>query len=313
MNIKNLYVVVVYGGISSEREVSLRSGLAVYKALKRKGLNVELFDLTGANISELIEKKPDVCYLALHGKGGEDGCIQGALELAGIPYTGPGVSASALCMDKILTKRILFSAGIPTARFLTLNRKEYKSNEEIKKFLEKEFSYPIVLKSPLQGSSIGVAIVNSGVKLLEELNTVFSFGDIILVEEYIDGVEVTLPIIGNDRIQMLPIIEIQSTNDFYDYESKYTEGMFRHIIPASIDYDTAQEVAKIGENVYRLMGCKGLSRIDFIVDKYKGPIVIEVNTLPGMTETSLVPDSARYQGISFEDLCYNIVELALEE
>lgn len=309
---KNLKVMVVCGGISTEREVSLNSGKAVYEALQRKGYNVCLFDLTKDNIGEVLLKKPDIVYLALHGKGGEDGCIQGMLELAGIPYTGPGVASSAICMDKIITKRVLDNSGLPTAKFSVRRKSECPHLSLLADELVKEIGLPMVLKSPSQGSSIGVVMVNNREEMVPGIVEVFKYGDHLLAEEFLDGAEITLPILGNDNPLALPIIEITSERDFYDFTAKYTLGLCHHIIPACIDSITERMVIDLGIKAYKVLDCVGLSRIDFIVDKVKGPMIIEVNTLPGMTDMSLFPDAARYVGISYDDLVERILQLGLQ-
>lgn len=309
---KTLNVMVICGGVSTEREVSLRSGKAVYEALKRKGYeNAVLFDLQQDNMSEIIRHRPDIAFLALHGKGGEDGCIQGLLELAGIPYTGPGVAASAVCMDKILTKRVLESAGLPTAKFKVYRKDECADIDQVCKTLVSEIGIPMVVKSPCQGSSIGVVMVKKEEDLQSAIEEVFRYGDHLLAEQFVDGVEITLPILGNTDLTVLPVIEITSERDFYDFTAKYTSGLCHHIIPACIDAATEKEVITIGKQAYRVLDCCGLSRIDFIVDKVNGPMIIEVNTLPGMTDMSLFPDAARYVGISYEELVEKILMYGL--
>lgn len=306
-------IAVVYGGISTERDISLKSGKAVYEALIDYGYsNVWLFDFKGENISELISMKPDVAFLALHGKGGEDGCIQGALELAGIPYTGPGVACSAICMNKIFTKRILSSVNIPTANYAEYWKSDFTDFEKMIDKMIYDLGLPMVLKSPCQGSSIGVYIVKNREEMRDAILSVFDLGDQLLAEEFLEGVEITLPIIGNKNITVLPDIEITSEHEFYDYQAKYTQGLCHHIIPSRIRESDRSQIQEIGEKVYKELDCKGLSRIDFIIDKNKGPMVIEVNTLPGMTSMSLVPDSARFYGISFKELVAMIINFALE-
>ena len=309
---KNIKIVVVCGGFSSEREVSLKSGYAVYNALKNSGFsNSELFDLTDNNLSELIDKKPDLVYIALHGIGGEDGCIQGALELANIPYTGPGIETSALCMNKVITKQIMVSYGIPTAKFLVFNKFKNLSAENIATQILNEIGLPVVLKSPCQGSSVGVIIVKDKNNLERAVEEIYTYGDVLLAEEFLSGVEITLPILGNQELTILPEVEITTGNEFYDYDAKYTAGKCNHIIPSSLSTEEKEQVASLGAELYRVLGCKGLSRIDFIIDKVKGPMVIEVNTSPGMTEMSLFPDSAKHAGISFEELVLRVAELGL--
>ena len=310
---KNTKVVVVYGGTSTERDVSLRSGQAVYEGLVKAGyVNTSLFDLKGDNLSELLAQKPDIAYLALHGKGGEDGCLQGALQLAGIPYTGPGVATSAICMDKVLTKQILKAFDLPTPDYLVFHRYECKNREAIADRLYEKFGLPMVLKSPCQGSSIGVVIAREKKSIIPAMEEIFTYGDQLLVEEFIEGTELTLPVIGNEEPQILPEIEITSEREFYDFTAKYTTGQCHHIIPARISEEERQKLRQIGGQVYRKLNCCGVSRIDFIINEKKGPMVIEVNTLPGMTEMSLVPDAGRAAGISFDDLVSRILTYGKE-
>ena len=302
-------VLVLMGGISTEREVSLRSGKAVADALKTKGYDVYALDIQKENIGEIQKINPDVVFLALHGKYGEDGTIQGMLEWMGYPYTGPGVGASAICIDKILTKKILVNHNITTPKFM-----EFKHfDKDIKDIIKKNFSLPVVLKAACQGSSIGVSIVNDEKALEKEIEEILKYGDSLLVEEFINGTELTVPIIGNRNYRALPIIEITSENEFYDFESKYTEGMCQHIIPARIDDETYKTVEKAALSAYDALNCKGFSRVDVIIDESNKPYVIEVNTIPGMTSMSLFPDSARSAGIEFPELLDEIVKLALEE
>ena len=313
MDRKNLRITVIYGGISSEREVSLRSGKAVFDALQRCGYRqVSLFDLTRDSLKNLLSNPMDLAVLALHGKGGEDGCVQGMLELAGIPYTGSSVEASAVCMDKIRTKQLIDYAGLPTPRFEQFHRSRGFDVPQMAEMIKERIGLPVVLKSPCEGSSIGVIIVKEEKDLSNAIFDIFSYGDALLAEEFIDGVELTLPILGNKEPTVLPIIEITSKNEFYDYEAKYTQCMCHHLIPARISEEDIKQVNEIGKTAYQTIGCEGLARIDFILDREKGPMLIEINTLPGMTEMSLFPDSARYNGISFEELVDKIVCLALE-
>lgn len=310
---KELYLVVVCGGISTEREVSLRSGRAIYEALERHGFsNLQLFELKKDNLSELIALHPDLVYLALHGKGGEDGCVQGALELSGIPYTGPGVDTSAICMNKVFAKHMLSAIGIPTPRYLALRKDECADKPALCKKLLDTFGLPVVLKSPCQGSSIGVVIARKAEELPLAIDEVFRYGNELLAEEFIDGTETTLPIIGNDELTLLPEIEITSERDFYDFTAKYTQGLCHHIIPARISDKDRKKMREIGRMTYQKLGCRGVSRIDFIIDKVRGPLVIEINTCPGMTEMSLVPDAGRAAGIPFDELVAKIAAYGFE-
>lgn len=310
---KDLRVFVVCGGTSSERDISINSGKAVYYALIDYGYsNVSIFYLEKDNLHKLIDQKPDVVYLALHGKGGEDGSIQGALELAGIKYTGPRIAASAICIDKVLTKAILKANNIPTPNFDVFFCDEICESEDKVLKITKKYGFPVVIKAPDQGSSIGVYIVKNQEELRDALNEVKRYSKKVLVEEFISGKEVTLPILGNDKICILPEIEIVSTNEFYNFESKYTKGLSQHIIPARISSEDREKLKSIGEKTYQVLGCKGISRIDFLIHPEKGPMVLEVNTAPGMTGTSLFPDSASRYGMSFSELVNKIIELALQ-
>jgi D-alanine-D-alanine ligase len=258
---------------------------------------------------ELKQIKPDVAFLALHGKKGEDGTVQGMLEILGIPYTGPGVACSAICMDKVLTKKMLSYENIPTAEFVILKKSSLDENEMIKGLIEK-IGLPMVIKASTQGSSIGTYIVRQENDILPAVQEALTYDQEVLIEKFIDGMEITASIIGNEDPIVLPLIEITSENEFYDFESKYTPGKCHHIIPARITSETEEKVKLISKKVYTNLGCRGFSRVDLIIDKIGNPFVLEVNTIPGMTEMSLVPDAARAVGLSFEDLVEKIVELA---
>ena len=313
MNQMELKIAVICGGISSEREVSLKSGKAVFEALRRAGFqNAFLFDLNRETVSQLATVSMDLAFLALHGKGGEDGCIQGLLELRGIPYTGSSVEASAICMNKIRTKEILTYAGLPTPAFTKVFASDCTDRDRVADRLIREIKLPMVLKAPCQGSSIGVIIAKDRPGVLAAIDELLQYGSTILAEEFVSGVELTLPILGNEELTVFPAVEITSENEFYDYDAKYTKGMCHHIIPARIQETELQAMNELGKQAYRALGCAGLSRIDFILDAKRGPMIIEINTLPGMTEMSLFPDAARYAGVSFERLTERIVELALE-
>ncbi len=311
MKNENLKVLVICGGISTEREVSLRSGQAVYNALLTGGFQAEILDINRENITEILRIKPDVVYIALHGKGGEDGQIQGLLEWMKIPYTGPGVTASAICIDKVLAKDILAAKGVVTPKYTVIDR--YGKNKYDIQQLAAEFGFPIVVKAACQGSSIGVEIVNSIEALEKAIVEIKKYGDNILIEQYVEGREFSVPIIGNDELTVLPVIEILSENEFYDYESKYTSGMSHHIIPARISESLSMQIIKETKKAFVATGCQGISRIDVIVDKKNIPYVIEINTSPGMTEMSLVPDAAQYMGIEFPQLLEQIVKFALNK
>ncbi len=311
MNYSDIKVLVLCGGTSTEREVSLRSGAAVYTSLVEAGFDAEILDIRPENASEILRIKPDVAYIALHGKGGEDGSIQGMLEWLGIPYTGPGIASSAVCIDKVLAKDILSSSGVRTPKYTVIRQGDNSSFDSEK--IISEFGLPVVVKAACQGSSIGVEIVNEAERLSAAVTEIKKYGNDILIEQFITGKELTVPIIGNSVTETLPVIEITSENEFYDYESKYTAGMSHHIIPARISDEAAEEVKREAEKAFLACGCRGISRVDVMLGEDNIPYVIEINTAPGMTETSLVPDAARHVGMSFPELSTRIVLLALED
>lgn len=304
-------VMVLMGGTSAEREVSLRSGAAVLSALKRKGYEVKGIDICSDSLREILEYKPDVVFLALHGKNGEDGNIQGMLEVLQIPYTGSGVTSSAICINKVLSKKLLSYENIPTADFIAINKKDFLE-EHLLAIIE-EIGIPMVVKAATQGSSIGVSIVKEKDAVLSAIRHAFEYDQEILIEKFIPGVEVTAAVIGNDDLEVLPIIEITSENEFFDYESKYTPGKCEHIIPARIEPLLKKQVEELSIKAYKSMGCRGFARIDFIIADNGQAYALELNTIPGLTEMSLVPDAGRAAGISFEDLIEKIILLALEK
>ena len=309
---QNDRILVIMGGFSEEREVSLRSGTAVLNALLKLGYEAKALDLKTCSVQDIIDYKPNLVFIGLHGKDGEDGTIQGLLEILGMHYTGSDVASSAIGMNKVLTKKLLCFEGIPTAPFTILKQNEFKPLETEVITLLREIGLPMVIKAATQGSSIGTYIVRDEQDILKSIQAAFAYGREVLIEKFIDGIEVTSSVVGNDTLEVLPLIEITSANEFFDYESKYTPGMCNHIIPVRIPDDLQKNIADLSKQVYRAIGCRGYSRVDFIIDKKGNPFVLEINTLPGMTEMSLVPDAARAAGISFEELVDKIVKLGLE-
>lgn len=305
-------ILVLMGGYSEEREVSLRSGAAVLNALKNLGYDAAALDLKGSSVQAIADYNPDLVFIALHGKDGEDGTVQGLLEIMGIPYTGSGVASSAIGINKVLTKKILMYERIPTAAFAILKKHDFISPERELQSLLENIGLPMVIKAATQGSSIGTFIVHQESDVLVAIEAAFQYDSEVLVEKFIDGIEVTSTIIGNELTRVLPLIEITSANEFYDFESKYTPGMCNHIIPARIEKHLQDKVADLSERVYKSLSCRGYARVDFIIDKTGNPFVLEINTIPGMTEMSLVPDAARAAGISFEELVERIARLGLE-
>lgn len=302
--VTNKKIGVLLGGLSSERDVSLSSGNAVLKALREKGYNAAAIDVGREVAAQLRQEKIEIAFNALHGKYGEDGAIQGLLELMGIPYTGSDVLASAIGMNKIVSKAVFKAAGLPVGAYLVVpaGRRGLLSS------VSAEIGFPVFVKPSSEGSSVGVSRVETERELTAAAELAFTYDNEILVERYIKGKEVQVGILGD---RALGAIEIVPKNRFYDYESKYKEGMSEHFYPARIPEAVYQRVLEAGLAAHRAIGCRGYSRVDFIVDDLGTPYILEVNTLPGMTATSLLPDIARGVGISFPDLVEEILRLAV--
>jgi len=298
---------VLYGGTSSEREISLASGAAVLNALRGRGIDAVGIDAGPDLPQRLKTKKIDFAYIALHGPGGEDGTVQGMLEVMGIPYAGCGVLSSALAMDKIYTKRILDAAGLPTPRWRVLEKRAV-SNPAANRGSRAGLRFPVVVKPSAQGSAIGVSVVRNAAGLAPALAAAFALDPRILIEDYIAGTEITVGILGN---KPLPVIEIVPRNEFYDFESKYTAGCSQHLIPPRLPRAVIRKAQTLAYDVFRALNCRAVARIDMIVDRARRPWILEVNTIPGMTETSLLPDAARAAGIDFTELVLKIIEYSL--
>jgi D-alanine-D-alanine ligase len=307
---KDKKIAVVMGGPSAEREVSLNTGKAVLLALQEAGYkNVVGIDLEPTRfVEQLREARVEVVFNAVHGQYGEDGILQGALELLGIPYTGAGVLSSAMAMDKGISKRMFLSASIPTPRSLLLTKADL--SRDLVSEIKSDFSIPVVIKSASQGSSIGVAIVEENENLLKAIQHAFQYSNTILVEEFIKGRELTVAIWGKDDPEALPIIEIVPYSGRYDYHSKYTKGATQYIVPAELTDEVTLCVQKVALEAFTILGCCGIARVDIMLDKNNNPYVLEVNTIPGMTATSLVPKAAAAAGILFPDLCDKLLCMA---
>ena len=288
------------GGLSREREISLKTGKAVSKALIEKGYTVTAIDVGEDLPEKLFKEKIECAFLALHGRFGEDGTIQGMLELMKIPYTGSGVLASALAMHKIMSKKFFLYESIPTPRFEVFQRKEIKKDHPKKISLP----LPVVVKPAREGSTIGVSIVQKEEELGPALKEAGEYDEEILVEEFMKGKEITVGIL--DDIP-LPIIEIVPKSGFYDYHSKYTKGETQYILPARISREKYLYAQEISFKAFQTLGCSGVARVDLMTNGDENPFVIDVNTMPGMTETSLLPKAASYAGIPFEDLVERIL------
>ena len=308
-------VAVLAGGWSDEREISLASAHACEEALKKAGFaRVELFDIADDDfVTRLKNGNFDVAFVAMHGRYGEDGCIQGLLEVLHIPYTFSHVLASAIATDKEFAKRIYRGASIPTPEGASVPAGYMPSDEELDEIVE-NYGLPLFVKPMTNGSSYGITKVTKREQLAEAVKTAGKGNDGVLIEQCIEGTEITVPVIGNDDPMGLPIIEIVTGDgaDYYDLKVKYEPSELHHVVPARLPqeaYDRAQELAK---RAHLALGCRGASRSDFIVTEDGTPYILETNTIPGMTETSLLPDSARRAGIPFPELCYRFVEWALE-
>ncbi|MDF2569472.1 MAG: ddlB [Sporomusa sp.] len=308
---KNKKIAVVMGGPSAEREVSLNTGRAILAALQEKGYNAIGIDLSPQHFVDQLKKEQiDIVFNAIHGLYGEDGLMQGALEMLGIPYTGSGVLSSAMAMDKAVTKRLFTAAGIPTPRSHLYNKQDAKRG--LADEILMEFGTPVVVKAAAQGSSIGVVIVEESVNLEFAVTEAFKYSDHIVVEEFIKGKELTVSILGTDQPEALPIIEIVPQSGRYDYNSKYTKGATEYIVPARLETEVASHVQQVALEAYKLLNCRGIGRVDVMLGSNNKPYVLEVNTIPGMTATSLVPKAAAAVGISFADLCERILLMTAE-
>ncbi|MGE5588288.1 MAG: D-alanine--D-alanine ligase family protein [Clostridia bacterium] len=307
-------VALVLGGKSAEREISLRTGEQVGVALRCKGHEVVALDLDDELVPALQREKPDVVFIALHGRYGEDGCLQGLLEILGIPYVGSGVLASALAMDKIMSKKLFRLEGLTCPRSIAVTRDDVEQTGEggLVKAVQETLGFPAIVKPRREGSAIGLSLVREPGSLRDALARAFEYDSDAMVEEYIRGTEITVGVLGNREARALPVIEIVSATGLYDYEAKYTKGLSEHIIPARVPDDTYRAAQDAAVRAHKAMGCRGMSRADFIVGPGGVPYILEVNTIPGMTETSLLPDAARAAGIEFPDLVDMLIDFALE-
>lgn len=310
-----LRIGVLCGGRSAERDVSLRSGEAVFQALLAAGYsNVIKIDVQSDLVEQLKIHRVELAFLTLHGKFGEDGTIQGLLEMLDIPYTGSGVLASALAINKIATKKIFTLEGIPTPKFTEVTKWEVK-NKGIKYVVDKaikKVGIPAVVKANTQGSTIGIYFVHEEEQMGASIESALQYDTDVLIEEFITGKEVTASVLGNYEPTALPLIEITSITGIYDYEAKYTPGMSDHIIPPRISEQVQSEIKNLAVKAFLALGCRGIGRVDFIVEGDR-VYALEVNTLPGMTGTSLFPDAAKYAGIEFPELVDMIVKNTIEK
>jgi D-alanine-D-alanine ligase len=306
-----LTVAVIMGGTSSEREVSLNSGNAVIKALDKSKYHIRTFDPKDDLVRLAKDANEiDVALIMIHGRGGEDGTLQGMLELLGVPYQGSGVLGSALAMDKPVSKDLYRAAGLPVAPDLLLR---VKDNDPTARVLS-ELGLPAVVKPDCGGSSCGVTIVREPGKLAEAIGDAFALDNQVLVEKYLEGREITCGVLGNSQLEALPLVEIipnRELYDFFDYEAKYKSGASQEICPARLDQETTIKVQQMALTAHRALHLRGYSRSDFILTG-EGPVILETNTIPGMTATSLLPQEALASGLDFTALLDRLIELAME-
>lgn len=304
-------IAVLYGGTSKEREVSLSTGEGMIQAVKRLGHDVIPIDFDPANLTEHIEqlKGVDLVLIGLHGKQGEDGTVQGWLELLNLPYLGSGVLASSLAMDKSRAKKIFADEGLPIARSKTFSTRD--PIQTIYQEIVDSFHYPFVIKPNQEGSTLGLTFVHEENEIDEAIHLAFAHDDQLIVEDFIEGRELTVSIFGNQgEEKALPIIEIIPKNKYYDYEAKYSEGGSEHIVPANLDESLTEKVQELAVRAHQALACESYSRVDFILNKDNQPIILEVNTLPGMTPTSLYPDAASAIGLTYEEMMEKLINLA---
>ena len=306
--IKAQVIAVLYGGISAEREVSLMSGTAIAKGLKEAGFTVKLIDTKGFCLSNLVEQGIDRVFIALHGRGGEDGCVQGALQYMNIPYTGSDVLGSALSMDKIRSKQIFQALGLPTAPFTIVEKTQYQASQA--EDILKNLGGRVMVKPANEGSSIGMAQAEEKEALDNALKAAFLFDQQVLVEAWINGPEYTVAILGNEA---LPAIHMETPREFYDYKAKYESTTTQYHCPCDLPADEEEQLKQLSLKAFKATGAKGWGRVDIMRNEQGDWQLLEVNTVPGMTETSLVPKAALVHGLSFSELVSKIIKISIDD
>jgi len=316
MSLAGKKIGILCGGQSEEREVSLKSGQAIYKALKDEGLDVVKMDVDQAVLKKLERKKIDVAVLALHGGWGEDGTIQAVCKLMGIPFTGPDVLGSALALNKVMAKKIFKSEGIPTLPWKVISQDETTKGGYLDKLTQKlgdEFGLPVVLKSALQGSSVGLKVVKEKTNLKSSIKESMKYGKCLLVEKYLRGTEVTVGILGQGHdLEPLPVVEIVPKRGVYDFKSKYTPGQTQYIVPARLPKKLYEKTQLLALQAFKALNLDIVARIDMLIEEDRNLYVLEANTNPGMTATSLLPKAALAAGYEFPELLRRIIELAIK-
>ena len=292
-------VAVLLGGKSAEREVSLKSGGMVLNGLRSRGVDAHGFDPRERDVTALVQERFDRAFIALHGRFGEDGTVQGVLEWLGIRYTGSGVLASALAMDKLRTKRIWQAEGLPTAPYAVLTR------ESDLKAVARRLGTPLFVKPASEGSSVGMTKVKRAADLEEAFALAVNYDPVVIAEKFVDGPELTVGILGE---QVLPIIRIETPREFYDYEAKYIADDTRYLIPSGLPKAKEAQLQALCLKAFQALGCTGWGRVDLMLSRQGRPYLLEINTSPGMTDHSLVPMAARAIGLAYEELCIKVLE-----
>ena len=294
---------VLYGGRSAEREVSLMSGTGVHTALCGQGVNAHLFDTGQSTLAELAAQQFDRLFIALHGRYGEDGSLQGALELLGIPYTGSGPMASSLAMDKVMTKRVWLEAGLPTPGYRALTDASEVTAAAV------ALGLPLMMKAPHEGSTLGIVKATEASELAQAYQVAAQYDEVVLAEQFVAGRELTVAVLGRGKdARALPVIEIVAPQGNYDYQHKYFSDDTQYLCPAPLDQTLANHIAEISVKAYRALGCEGWGRADLMLDQNNQPWLLEMNTSPGMTGHSLVPMAAKAIGMSYPELCMQILK-----
>ncbi|WP_371188136.1 D-alanine--D-alanine ligase [Thalassotalea maritima] len=305
--LKKQHVAVLYGGNSAEREVSLKSGQAVTEALSQAGFQVTAIDTAKQPLSALIEHGIDRVFIALHGRGGEDGCVQGALEYMQIPYTGSGVLGSALAMDKVRSKQIFAASGLATADFVVLSIEQQHSADY--QAIINQLGGKVMVKPAKEGSSIGMSIADNAEQLTHAVSEAFKFDQQVLVEAWLSGAEYTVAILGDEA---LPPISMVTPNEFYDYQAKYQSNTTQYLCPCGLEPALEQQLQELALAAFKATGAKGWGRVDVMQDASGKFNLLEVNTVPGMTQTSLVPKAAKQAGLDFGQLVVRVLQLSGE-
>ena len=303
-------VAVLMGGSSAEREISLMSGQGVLQALREQGVDAHAFDPHQRPLQDLKAGGFDRVFIALHGRGGEDGCLQGALELMQLPYTGSGVMASSICMDKVMTKRVWLAEGLPTPRWVRLDSTDLQ-RERIRAVPD-ELGLPLIVKPPREGSSIGVSKVSGYSQMQGAVELAAGYDPDVLCEEFIEGEEVTCAVLGQgEQAHALPVVRITAPDGAYDYQNKYFTDDVKYLVPSGLPASEEQEIQRITLQAYRTLGCRGWGRADLMIRASdRKAFLLEMNTSPGMTSHSLVPMSARAAGIGYGELCVRLLAAA---